>query len=222
MWEILLGGISLSLLHAIIPNHWLPIVAVGEEQEWERGKLLINTFLIGTAHVASTILIGILVGYAGLRSEDYNQLIFKVTRPIVFLLFGIIYVGSHFYEHKIKSDNVNPDHQHGPHQSDSHSHFSFLTDKKQRFTAISLMIAMFFSPCLELELYYFRAAARGWLGILILSCLYMIITVGGMVVLVWLASLGVKRVAWKFLESREKLLIGGLFIALAILMPIWG
>lgn len=222
MGEILFGGISLSLLHAVIPNHWLPLVAVGKEQEWERSKLLINTFLVGSAHVASTILIGILVGYAGLRLEDYNQLIFKMTAPMLFLLLGLIYVGSHFRKNKIKSDALNSDHHHGVHQSDSHSRFSFLTGKKQRLTAISLMVAMFFSPCLELELYYFRAAAMEWLGILILSCLYMIVTVGGMVVLVWLANLGIKKVAWKFLERREKLLTGSLFIALAILIFIWG
>lgn len=222
MWEILLGGISLSLLHALIPNHWLPIVAVGKEQEWEKSRLLVNTFLIGTAHVASTILIGILVGFIGLRLKSFDRLVFQITPPLVFFGLGIIYVGAHFRKNRRSSKNTNPDHHDQGNSHSSHHHFHIPVNRKQSLTLISLIVVMFFSPCLELELYYFRAASRGWFGILVLSCLYMIITVGGMVILVWLASLGIKRIAWKFLESREKLLTGALFIALAILMPIWG
>ena len=36
MIQVLLGSLLLSVIHALIPNHWLPIVAVSKAQQWTR------------------------------------------------------------------------------------------------------------------------------------------------------------------------------------------
>jgi nickel/cobalt exporter len=38
--DLLLGSLVLSLLHAAIPNHWLPIVAIGKRAGWSAAEKL--------------------------------------------------------------------------------------------------------------------------------------------------------------------------------------
>ncbi|MFN0035302.1 MAG: hypothetical protein ACKVUS_09550, partial [Saprospiraceae bacterium] len=63
--DLLLGSLALSLLHAAIPNHWLPIVAIGKRGGWTAAKTTRITLLAGSAHALSTVLIGLLVSVAG-------------------------------------------------------------------------------------------------------------------------------------------------------------
>jgi len=52
---------------------------------------------------------------------------------------------------------------------------------------------MFFSPCLEIEAYFFVASNLGWTGIIKVSMIYTIITISGMLLLVWLEIKEVKK-----------------------------
>ena len=40
MWQLFLGSLLLSLIHATIPNHWLPVVAVGKAEKWTMNETL--------------------------------------------------------------------------------------------------------------------------------------------------------------------------------------
>ena len=57
MNEILLGALGMSLLHALLPNHWLPIVALGQRERWSFAQVMQTTLFAGAAHVVSTVLV---------------------------------------------------------------------------------------------------------------------------------------------------------------------
>ena len=76
---------------------------------------------------------------------------------------------------------------------------------------------MFFSPCIELEAYYFSAGSLGWPGILLVSSVYLVATVLGMLLLVELGLRGAKRIRSNFLEHHEKRITGLLLIALGVM-----
>jgi hypothetical protein len=76
---------------------------------------------------------------------------------------------------------------------------------------------MFFSPCLEIEAYYFTAGALGWGGIAVVSTVYLIVTVLGMLLLVDLGRKGVEKIKWHFLEHHEKRVTGSVLIVLGII-----
>ena len=80
-----------------------------------------------------------------------------------------------------------------------------------------LVVMMFFSPCLELEAYYLPAAEHGWLGILAVSAAFLTVTVSLMLLFVWLASEGVNRLRWGFLQRHERLINGGILMAVGVL-----
>ena len=65
MYNIIIGSLFISLLHAVIPNHWLPVLAIGKKQGWSLAETTRITFIAGIAHVISTIIIGILLGLIG-------------------------------------------------------------------------------------------------------------------------------------------------------------
>ena len=63
------AGFLASLLHAVLPTHWLPFVAVGRAQGWSTAITLTVTVLAGLAHIASTAIVGSLLTLAGGGSE---------------------------------------------------------------------------------------------------------------------------------------------------------
>ncbi len=202
MLQVIFSSILLSIVHALIPNHWLPIVAISRAEKWSRSTTLWATALSGIAHIASTILIGIAVGWAGYTLSSSYWWISRVIAPVILVGLGIFYIGKQFFFHHHK-----------------HNHFGKLPENKTSVPAIifSLSIGMFFSPCIELESYYFTAGTYGWEGILIVSLVYLVITVSAMVGLVAIALKGIAKFNFGWLEENEKVIIGVVLILIGIL-----
>jgi chromate transport protein ChrA len=202
--QIIIGAFLLSLLHASIPNHWLPLIALSKSEKWNEKFTMSITALAGFAHTLSTIIIGIIVGFVGYKLSGSYSFIVGFIAPSLLIILGIIYL--------VLSIRSNKHHHH-------HSHSIHLDDTKKKTTAaiiLTLTIAMFFSPCLEIEAYYFVASSFGWRGIITVSIIYTSITIAGMLLLVWLGMKGVKKIKSHFLEHHEKTITGSLLILLGI------
>lgn len=201
--QIIIGAFLLSIVHASIPNHWIPLVALSKAEKWNEKTTLGITAIAGFAHTLSTIIIGIIVGFFGYKLSGSYSFIVGVIAPGILILLGIIYLilsmkdnKHHHHSHEINIDEV----------------------KKKTTTAIilTLTISMFFSPCLEIEAYFFVASKLGWQGIITVSVIYTVITISGMLLLVWLGMKGVKKIKSHFLEHHEKTITGILLIVLGI------
>jgi sulfite exporter TauE/SafE len=200
MFQIIISSFILSIIHAAIPNHWLPLVALGKVEKWNKGTTLLATAISGTAHVASTILIGILVGWAGYRLSSQYKAIYSVVAPAILVCFGLFYLAKHFFGHA---------HTH-------HFDGKVKPDTPFAIAVSSISVAMFFSPCIELESYYFTAGTWGWTGIIVVSIIYLLVTVGAMILFVALAIDGINRFNFRFLERNEKAIIGSLLVFVGI------
>ncbi len=204
--QIILGAFLLSIVHASIPNHWIPLVALSKTEKWNEKLTLGITAVSGFAHTLSTIIIGIIVGFLGYKLSGSYSFIVGVIAPSLLILLGIIYLVLSIRENK---------HHHHHH----HSHEIHIDDVKKKTTStiiITLVIAMFFSPCLEIESYFFVASKLGWKGIISVSVIYTVITIAGMLLLVWLGMKGVRKIKSHFLEHHEKTITGVLLIVLGI------
>lgn len=92
MFQLFLGSLLLSVIHASIPNHWLPLVAISKSENWSRRETIAATAIAGFSHTASTILIGILVGLLGFRlSENYEPIV-RIIAPVVLIVLGSMYI----------------------------------------------------------------------------------------------------------------------------------
>ena len=200
MFHVLIGSLLLSIIHPAIPNHWIPLVAIGKAEKWSRKETLLVTAIVGGAHAISTIIIGIVVGLIGYKLSSTQGYISRIVAPIVLVAMGIVYVvldlkSSHHYDHLVITEKA----------------------KRSKLTLIiSLAVAMFFSPCLEIDAYYLTAGKLGWVGIIMVSIIYLVFMVLGMVLLVDLGRKGIERIKWEFLEHHDKMVTGSLLIILGV------
>jgi len=202
MFQIFLGSFVLSVIHASIPNHWLPVVAIGRAEGWSLRETLLVTAITGFAHTLSTVIIGISIGFIGHRLNEQYEMISEKIAPGILIVMGVIY---------IVIDRIR-------HRNHTHSHIDRAAKGKRSKWAVvvSLALAMFLSPCLEVEAYYFQAGTAGWAGIMLVSAVYVVVTVAGMVLLVFLGSKGIRMVHGHFFEHNEKLLSGLVLVLLGL------
>ena len=203
--KILLGSLALSIIHALIPSHWMPLIAIGKTENWSRRETLQATLITGIAHTLSIILIGILIGLFGYKLAATYVETAKIIAPLVLVVLGIFYLLAEL-------DSSRRHHHH-------HAETANLTTKRSQFQILAVLgTGMFFSPCIEIEAYFFSAGTIGWSGILVVSVVYLVVTVLGMVLLVDLGMKGVNALEEKlhFFEHHEQGLTGAVLIVLGI------
>ncbi len=226
MISLLIGATILGALHSLIPNHWMPLVLLSKSEKWPKLTTFGVTAAAGLAHTASTILIGLAIGFAGWNLSQKFEIYTQIIAPSILIGLGLIYLildlaGKGGHSHlRISHESPEREHDHHSHQDQhhhdhehQHNHSDVPVGGSAKGLIIgSLLVSMFFSPCLEIEAYYLTAAAFGWLGILSVSVIYLVLTVAGMLVLVWLGLRGISRLEWHFLEHHEKLATGAALI----------
>jgi hypothetical protein len=206
--QILLGTLALSFIHASIPSHWLPLVTIGKTAGWSRSETLRIAAILGFAHITSTLLIGIAVGLLGYQLTDNYKIVTHLIAPIVLIGLGLGYL-SHPLRQRLLFNSAQHDHV-------SVEAIAGSFDHSKWDIVMALSAAMFVSPCLEIGTFYLSAGALGWLGITLVSAVYSLVTVLGMLLIVnWSWSKThlflVAFYAWK-LDSH--VLTGAVLIAL--------
>lgn len=205
--QIFFGSLLLSLVHATIPSHWLPLIAISKSEHWSEKETVWVTAVTAISHTISTVVIGILVGMIGYQLSESYHVFTKYFAPAILILLGLIYFFLEYRHSKIKTA-----HQH--HHIDVEK---IAKRKSKRSIVFTLSLAMFFSPCLEIEIYYFTASRLGWMGITVVSLVYFFITIIGMVLLVYFGSKGIKKLQWHFLEHHDKLISGVILVLVGLL-----
>ncbi|MEO6819736.1 MAG: hypothetical protein ABI266_09270 [Ginsengibacter sp.] len=199
MFSIITGSIVLSLLHATIPNHWLPVIAIGRRQNWTLNEVTRVTFIAAISHGLSTVILGFILGYLGAKMSANIESFTHIVAPVILILLGIIFI----YRHH------------------NHKHFHLDEDikkkKSKKTIIIALVLAMFLSPCMEIEAYFLLAGSQApWL-IWFIAALYLIITTVGMVLLVRFAYMGILKLNWHLLEHNAGIITGVTLVATGIL-----
>src|SRR5437667_12111651 len=92
MLQILIASLLLSVIHASIPNHWLPLIAIGKAERWTHSEIMLGTVITAFAHTLSTVIIGIIVGAIGYKLASSYGIISGIVAPAILVLLGIIYL----------------------------------------------------------------------------------------------------------------------------------
>lgn len=207
MDSLLVGSLTLSLLHALIPSHWLPFVTIGQTERWSLRQTLTVTAIAGLAHTISTTLLGILVSLAGWQlAENYHDLSERAI-PLLLLTLGLWYLIRTVARQHLRHHHV-------------HDHIDAGAARKARsFSALllSLGLAMFLSPCLEIEAYFLSAGAKGWGAVVMVALIYNVVTLSGMLLMVTLGRRGLSQINPHWFEHNENLITGLTLVGLAVL-----
>ncbi len=198
MYNIIAGSILISLLHALIPNHWLPILAIGRKEGWGFAETSRVTLLAGMAHVISTVVIGVLLGLIGKELAIHIEPYTRIIAPSILILMGIYFIRQHY----------------------THHHFHLETQQIRKKTnssiILALVIAMFLSPCLEIEAYFLLAGSKGWMVLAAVATMYSVISIAGMLIWIRIAYKGLLKLNWHQWEHNAGIITGFVLIATGI------
>lgn len=199
MFTVIFGTLLLAFVHALIPNHWLPLVAVARAEKWSRREVNTITLLAALAHVLGTVALGLVLGFIGKElQEQYGQVIY-VIGAVLLIVFGLIYF------------TVNLPHHHHSGQEDVHA----FKRSKRRWILI-FIVMMFLSPCLEVESLFLSAGAYGMGIVSLMAVLYAIVSISGILLLVNLGVKGTNLLNAHFIEHNEKRISGIVLIVVGI------
>lgn len=200
MTTLLTGTIMLSLLHGLIPSHWLPVLALKERFGWQGSKTVRIASVAALAHSLSTFMLGVFLGLFSLSLAETLNSYTRWVIPSLLIAIGLYFIIQHHHHH----------------------HFH-ITEKQKLEKAgatqvVTLLVfMMFLSPCLEIEAYFLMAGTYGWPMILAVGLLYTIVSVLGITFWVYLAQKGLHRFNWHRLEHNAGLVSGGILILTGII-----
>lgn len=199
MHSIIIGSLLISLLHAVIPNHWLPVLAIGKKEGWSLAETSRITFIAGMTHVISTIIIGLLLGLIGSELTEHIEHFTHIIGPSILVLMGLYFIRQHYKHH--------------------HFHLQKgVMEKKTKGSIISaLIIAMFLSPCMEIEAYFLLAGAEGWYLMAAIAIMYSIITIAGMLIWIRIVYKGLLKLNWHKWEHNAGIITGFVLIITGII-----
>jgi nickel/cobalt transporter (NicO) family protein len=199
MYSIFIGSVLLSLLHALIPSHWLPILAIGKKENWNLNEVSRVTFIAGLSHVLSTVLIGGILGLLGLTLAVKTQYFTHFIAPVVLILLGLYFLFQHHRHH--------------------HFHLGVESKPVRSKSQIIwiLVVTMFLSPCLEIQAYFLLAGIRGLWTVVGIALIYLTLTLAGMVMWVRLAFKGMLKLDWHGMEHKSGMIAGWTLIITGII-----
>lgn len=199
----------LSLLHGLIPSHWLPIVALSKSEKWSTRKLLSYSIIASLAHVLGTLVIGFIlfsitkVSISNNGSQDgvsqaewIESIQFEKISSIILLLLGLWFLYRHY----------------------KHHHFHIHPKKNAKWVFGAIVFAMLISPCLEIVGYYVTIAPLGWSAFSSLSLVYSITTVFSVVLGVYIFNKGISKIQSHKAEHNAGIISSVLMILSAIFM----
>jgi cytochrome c biogenesis protein CcdA len=199
MYTYLAGTALFGVLHAILPNHWLPLVAIAKAEKWDKLDLMFVASISASAHVLGTVILGILLGLIGSTLAGQYEEYVHLIAPVLLIIFGLIYF------------SVNLPHHHHASKEDVQQY----KRSKTKWVLI-FVIMMFLSPCIEVESLFLAAGAYGLDNILLLGLIYALISITGIMSLVMLAFKGAQLIKAQVIEKNEKRISGMVLIIVGV------
>ncbi len=209
--EALLATLALAAatagsLHALAPDHWVPVAVVARARRWSRGKTARITVLCGLGHVTVTVMLafaGVFVG-RDLLAAVAGRL--ESAAGILLIIFGLGYaawgvrqtIGRRLHGH-------------------AHFRYDHVHDAS-RWTAWGLFAFFSADPCAAVIPLMLAAAPLGWSPMLAVAAVYEIATIATMVTLVVLARAGAVALRLRFLDRYGDATAGALIAAVGIVV----
>jgi len=195
MLELFTGAVVLSLLHALIPNHWAPVLAVARAEGWSLRRAVGLTAVAGLAHVLSTVLLGLGLGLLGWRLSARFAQAAGWAAPALLISIGLLYAIS-------GPGHTHPDPARAP--------------RRPGQLVAGLALTMFLAPCLEIQTFFLTAGTHGPAALALLMAVYLVVSVAAMCALVALAYRGLHRLPLAGLARHERRLTGAVLVVVGI------
>jgi len=183
-----LAAAGVGALHALAPDHWVPVAAVGRARSWSAGRTARVTLLCGSGHVTVSVLLGVIglvTGEAAIRGLGDRA---AAVSGLLLIGFGVAYAvwGA-------RRAVAGALHGH------AHDHYDHVHDPS-RASVWTLFAIYCADPCIAVIPLLFAAAPLPRLDTVGIVLTYEIATIATMVGLVAVARAGAGAVRGRWFE----------------------
>ncbi len=211
---------TIGFVHTVTgPDHYLPFIVIGRARNWSLGRTLGVTTLCGIGHVLGSVVLG-LVGIGLGVAVGQLDIIEGVRGDIaawLLISFGLIYAvwglrkamrdKPHTHVHK-HSDGTAHTHHHSHHHEHSHVHDEG-SGSGRNLTPWALFIIFVLGPCEPLiPILMYPAATRSLGGLLLVTTIFAVVTIGTMLLMVYLAQRGIRLIPMQRIERYSHVIAG--------------
>jgi hypothetical protein len=220
-----------SVVHTLIPDHWLPFVLIGRARHWSLATVAGVSGVAATLHTLLSVGIGLGALWIGTTTAEMIGESLERAVPLLLIAFGLVYAGwawrkgGHFHPggalfHRHESD-ATCDGSEGPeHPEHLHYHADDKLIRDQgRLGALALALIVGLNPCVLLLPILLATAPFGAGSVTVVALAYAVPTVALMVGLSVAGVAGARKIrlpaAARHMESLSGLLIaiaGGAFL----------
>ncbi|WP_053958303.1 hypothetical protein [Sulfobacillus thermosulfidooxidans] len=214
-WALLLAAGTVAFIHAVLPDHWMPIALVARAQRWSRTRTLRIALGTGVGHVLGTVVLAglvLVVGYGVKGILRWDVPLVGAVLVVTGVAFGIRTRGHsrrhHTHDHDAHYDQA-PTHQ-------AHSHSS-----RRSAWLISTGIAA--SPDVSvLPVFVGALAVNGptAVAVVVVFALVTILTIAGLSLIALWGGYQVAEGTW--LENHAHQVTAVVLIVLGLVMVIGG
>ena len=216
---LFLSSCSTAIIHALIPDHWLPFALMARAQGWSARRTVGMVGLTGAIHVTVSLVLGVGIIALGVgqarRMADHLGASLGAVGGGLLLVFGLVYgVLAHRREARAHAGHLDaPEpggHDHAP---SIHAHGHLLSRWSRGTLSGGALVAIIgISPCVLMQPILFAAAAESLAAALASAAGFAACTVGTMIAVTWAAMHGMRRLDLHFF-TRYGDLVSGLLIA---------
>lgn len=198
---LIITAASIAFFHTILgPDHYLPFVMMSWARKWSVLKTTLITLLCGLGHIGSSVLlgmVGVTLGVAVKKLEIVESFRGNLAAWLL-IAFGLVYFvwglrrayrkKSHVHNHTHASEAAHA-HLHSHHAEHAHVHDDKTTPS---ITPWALFVIFVFGPCEPLiPILMYPAAKNSLFGLLVVTCVFGVITIATMLGVVLLSRAGV-------------------------------
>lgn len=217
--------------HTLIPDHWLPYVAMSRGKGWSTGKTMRVTAIGAAIHLVTTAIIGLLLGFVGVAIINVISGKADFIGGILLLAFGLYFTWKGWKAYKFGGGHSHAGHSHPhPHPHDhedehehnceGHSHSHGEKVEKSDFALGAILGAR---PCAEAIPIFLAASSIGLTSSVLAVAAWVIATLASMLGIVWLSLKGLEASKLKILDRFGELgaglvivLVGGVMMLIGV------
>ena len=206
---LLIGAVALvGVLHTIVPDHWGPIALLARQEQWPQQKVIRTAFGAGMGHVLSTLIIGLVMWYAGVEiAHHYGALVARISSLGLILFGGWMSIAAW----RELSAAAHP----ATGSSVTHEHLT------GRTRATTLVLVLGSSPMIEGLPAFFAAGRYGSWLIGVMALVFAASTIVTYVVMCVYSTRGLRQFRFRAIERYGEVLSGGFIMLLGFVFLIW-
>jgi len=202
--ELAIAGATVGALHALAPDHWLPIAAVSRARGWSVGRTARIALLCGFGHVTVSALLGVIALVSGTAVVEALGARTGAVAGVLLIGFGACYAlwGLRKLAHRHAHAHVHGD--------------------PSRTTVWTLFAIYCADPCVAVVPIVFAAASLPRGATAAIVAVYELATIATMVALTALARAGAAKLGGRWVERYGDATAGGLIVATGVLVAVLG